>query len=196
MSDMAQPLGQQQLVESAPSRRIIVPKGHGWWWGVDPSTRGVSIAYVNAKGRRGVRTMPFAAGEGPARLAQILSLTRSNTGWLCLRGFNPGIVLIEQPSGKQDNPTLLYAVGVIQGAIAAALAEVYGREIRCEAVTSAHWKKVACGRGNIYKPKRRGDPYGVLTWAQANGYRGSSWDEADALGVAECARREIGLEER
>jgi hypothetical protein len=52
-------------------------------------------------------------------------------------------------------------------------------------------------RGNLYKPKRGHTfEYGVLTWARQNGYAGCSWDEADAWGIAEAARREVALEER
>jgi hypothetical protein len=60
-------LAQQELVEPAPVRRLIVPQQCGSWWGVDPSTV-------------------------------------------------PGLVMVEQPSGKMENPNLLYAVGVILAA--------------------------------------------------------------------------------
>jgi hypothetical protein len=35
-----------------------------------------------------------------------------------------------------------------------------------------------------------------MKWARLNGYTGASWDEADALGIAEAARRDTALEER
>jgi hypothetical protein len=34
-----------------------------------------------------------------------------------------------------------------------------------------------------------------VTWARENGYTGLSWDEADAWGIAEAARREVELGE-
>jgi Holliday junction resolvasome RuvABC endonuclease subunit len=193
MSDMGLAVHQQQLdVAVSPGRRIIVPRGCGSWWGVDPSTQRVSIAYVSSDGSRGVATRPFASGQGPARLAEIHAETVLFAASLILDGWpHPGLIYIEQPSGKMDNPNLVYAVGVIQAAIAHQRSEA-----KIETVTSSHWKKVTCGAGNIFKPKKRGDTYGVLQWAQANGYRGSSWDEADALAIAECARREVALEER
>lgn len=203
---MAQLLGQQQLLEPSPQRRIIVPVGHDAWWGVDPSTLRVALAGVQPVPdglERWVRTVSFASLDGPARLAHIYRETHDlvfglaeragETGW----PTPPGIVFVEQPSGKQQNPELVYAVGVIQAAIYDALYSGLGRPVRIETCTSSWWKKRACGRGDIYKPKR-GDrtPYGVLVWAQSNGYDGSSWDEADAFGIAEAARREVALDGR
>jgi hypothetical protein len=69
-------LAQQELVEPAPVRRLIVPRGHSAWWGVDPSTVRLSVAYVTPDGARGVRTVPFARVEGPARLSEIYAQTR------------------------------------------------------------------------------------------------------------------------
>jgi hypothetical protein len=68
--------------------------------------------------------------------------------------------------------------------------------VRIETCTSSWWKKRGCGWGAIYKPKRVTEEYGVLTWARQNGYEGASWDEADAWGIAEAARREVALDER
>jgi hypothetical protein len=194
-------LAQQELVEPAPVRRLIVPRGHSAWWGVDPSTTRVSVAYVWREGARGVRTVPFARVEGPARLSEIYAQTRFIAADLVTTRFGafptPGLVLVEQPSGKMENPNLSYAVGVIQAALYDGLYSALGRAAQIETCTSSWWKKRACGRGNLYKPKR-GDPepYGVLTWARQNGYAGASWDEADAFGIAEAARREVALEER
>jgi hypothetical protein len=191
-------LAQQELVEPAPVRRLIVPQQCGSWWGVDPSTVRLSVAYVTPEGRRGVRTVPFARAEGPARLSEIYAQTRSFAaeGFLYAGFPLPGLVLVEQPSGKMENPNLSYAVGVIQAALYDGLYSALGRAVRIETCTSGWWKKRACGRGNLYKPKSRNDEYRVLTWARQNGYAGYSWDECDAWGIAEAARREVALEER
>jgi hypothetical protein len=107
--------------------------------------------------------------------------------------------MVEQPSGSKQavNLPLIYAVGVIHMALYDGLLEVTGKPVRIESCVSSWWKRKACGRGNIAKP-RKGDAseYGVLTWARQNGYDGSSWDAADAWGIAEAARREVALEER
>ena len=65
------------------------------------------------------------------------------------------------------------------------------------------WKKLATGRGNLSKidpktkkPWKDREAYGVLKWARTNGYMGNSWDESDALGIAEAARRLVHLEAR
>jgi hypothetical protein len=188
-------LEQQELMEPAPSRRIIVPKGHGAWYGVDPSTLRLSAAFVTREGARGVSTVPFPRAEGPERLAVIYTHTRQfwwramQAGWPA-----PGLVMVEQPSGKMENPNLSYAVGVILAATWAAMDVFDGAAV--ETCTSSWWKKRACGRGDIYKPKKRAEDYGVVTWARANGYTGLSWDEADAWAIAEAARRTVALEER
>jgi len=188
-------LGQQELMEPGPRRRIIAPAGRSAWWGVDPSTRRVAVAGVSwaADGslERWVREMPFMPLDGPQRLVYIRQATVELAGrmmdWPALR---PGLVMVEQPGGTHRNYELFYATGVIVEAIASVVA------CPVEMVTPAWWKKRACGRGNIYKPKRKGEEYEVLTWARANGYTGLSWDEADAWGIAEAARREVALEER
>jgi hypothetical protein len=99
--------------------------------------------------------------------------------------------LVEQPSGKSENPNLSYAVGVVLAAVYDGLREAYGRAVALETVVSGHWKKVACGRGNVYKPTKKAlgrsplfEDYGVAVWARENGYDGTSWDECDALGIA------------
>jgi hypothetical protein len=224
---------------------LIVPRGHSAWWGVDPSTVRLSVAYVTREGARGVRTVPFARAEGPARLSEIYAQTASFAakaarGWQPIRWqltpqhpwepvpepavatqiyakyqatvrFQdpppaPGLVLVEQPSGKMENPNLSYAVGVIQAALYDGLYSALGRAVRIETCTSGWWKKRATGRGDVNKTMRvpgkekpvpvPHDEYGVLRWARQNGYAGCSWDEADAWGIAEAARREVALEER
>jgi hypothetical protein len=197
----AQFLGQQQLLQPPARRRIIVAPGHGAWWGIDPSTVRVSVAYIASDGARGVRTAPFPRSDGAARLSGIYAETVRFVVECASWGYGtfpaPGLVLVEQPSGKSENPNLSYAVGVIQAAVFDALYSHFRRAVQIETCTSSWWKKRACGSGAIFKPKRgSGEKYGVLTWAQENGYAGSSWDEADALGIAEAARREVALEER
>ena len=198
----------------SPARRLIVPRGHGaGWWGCDFSVRRLSLGFVAPDGRRGARTASIPELRGGARLAAIWSETvrivsdvvksspRFEDGQTVYRSEFPwpGVVLVEQPGGKSLNHPLEYACGVIQGAIHYALWRELSAEVVVDDVVPAHWKLVACGRGDIYKPdpkRGRPGPYGVLVWAQANGYRGTSWDEADALGIAECARREVALEVR
>lgn len=208
-------LEQQELMDPPAKRRMIVPKGHTAWWGVDPSTRRVAIAGVsraaNGSLDRWARSAAFAPVDGPQRLHDIREATYELVATMVapdlpgLAMSPPGLVLVEQPGGEHRNYELFYATGVIVEAIDAALL-LYGLRAQIEMVMPAWWKKAACGRGNIYKTMRvpgRSKPvpvpfeeYGVLVWARANGYRAHSWDEADAWAIAEAARRTVALEER
>lgn len=183
---MTTPLLQQEMFVPEPQRRLIVRRGMTAHYGVDPSTLRIAVA---CEGRVEVHSFPRT--DGLARLGDIYDSTADFMDGLSGWPY-PGFVLVEQPSGKTINLELTYAVGVIIAAMQSVLPGV-----RFETITSSSWKRIACGRGDIYKPKKGDDwEYGVLTWAKANGYEGSSWDAADALGIAEAARRLVTLEER
>lgn len=182
-----------------PARRLIVPRGHGSWMGVDPGTLRVAITSVHlnvaSQPVYRPRTVSFAPLEGGARLEAIWTDTRRFVKEEIEHGrfAPPGVVFVEQPSGKQPNPQLSYATGVIIGAVFAGVEDATGHRVRVETISSSSWKKTATGYGGWKKTVK---PYGVLRWATANGYAGSSYDEADAMGLAEAARRTVALEER
>jgi hypothetical protein len=202
-SDLAQ---QQELFQAPPRSRIAVPAGHTAWWGVDGSTKCIAIGVATEYAghvRRAVRSAPFPSPPTDGRrLAAIHAITSELAAELADR-YPPGLVLVEQPSGSSQvvNHELEYAVGVIQAAVYAAAGEP-----RMDMVVSSWWKARACGHGNLYKTMKvpgssRKKPlpleeYGVMRWARLVGYKGGSWDEADALGIAEAARREHALIER
>jgi hypothetical protein len=200
---VTQMLHQQELVEPPPLRRLIVPSSHTAWWGIDPSTQRIALGAVlrlpDGSLDRMARSAPFVALTGAPRLSEIRRVTREFVTGIATCCTWPGIVLVEQPGGSQRNWPLFYAVGVIIEAVHDALVDVTGTSVRVETMPPATWKKLACGRGNIYKPskaKGRTGEYGVLTWAHENGYEGTSWDECDALGLAEAARRTVALDPR
>lgn len=201
-----------ELFEPAPPRRVIVAEGSTAWWGVDFSTRAVSVGAVwevdpvpdDTAGRekrlqRSVVTISWPPTDGGARLAWAYDVVARTLGDHVRSQILPvpGLVGIERPSGKNVSEHLVHMEGILQGAVHAAL--VAAKVPVCKQVhpVPAHWKKLACGRGDIWKPKK-GDTheYGVLVWARSRGYTGSSWDEADALGIAEGLRREYALEPR
>jgi hypothetical protein len=199
----AQHLTQQELLSPPPRRHLVVPQGRAGWWGVDPSTLRIAVAGVRSVVCDGVRGVDrwvemeaFVPVEGAPRLSQIYAKSRA-LALRCARERGvPGVVLLEQPSGKVENPMLSYAVGVIMAAVYDGLYSAAGRAVHVETVTSSHWKRVSCGNGGLRKPKRKNEAYPVLEWARLNGYAGGSWDCADAWAIAECAHREIGLVER
>lgn len=200
-------IAQQELFEAPARRRLIVPKTTTSWWGVDGSTRGVAIGVTTTDDppRRAVRTAPFPRLNGPPRLSAIYADSRALAMTLAER-YPPGLILIEQPSGSSQvvNHELEYAVGVIQAAVYDGVFQALGHGARIETVVSSWWKAKACGKGNIYKTEKVNgrkrpvalEEYGVMRWARLNGYQGSSWDEADALAIAEAGRRDVALERR
>lgn len=201
---MAQVLGQEQLLEERPPIKVIVPQGQVCHWGVDPGSVRIAIATVDSERRRGVELLSLSTGAGAERLAaayrEIRALARSLAGEM---GLPPGVIVVEQPSGAVQNLPLLYVVGVTLAALYEGVAAATGLSPRIEVVPSSKWKRVACGRGDIYKPKKqKGQPspppegYEVLNWARRNGYVGSSWDAADAFGIAEYARKTYELAPR
>jgi len=173
--------------------RLIVRWGKRSWWGVDPSTKRIAIAYVTPEGERGgaIRSLPSAAG------ADRLEIIRVATIELCelLRDrAEPGVIVIEEAAGfgRRPNPELAYAVG------AALCGLVLGAPFtHVESVASSKWKLDVCGYGAISKPKpSETHEYAVLQWARSVGYEGTSWDEADAWAIAEYARGAYELDER
>jgi hypothetical protein len=195
-------LGQQELMEPPQRRRLQVAPGHTAIWGVDPSSVRLAVAGTDSDGKRWVGTAPFAPCDGPERLSAIYEQTRVFCSERLSVVRRPGYVLVEQPSGDKVNLPLYYAVGVIMAALYDAL-YLPGAPVRIETIPPQSWKKTACGRGNIYKPTKKKlgrtpifEDYDVAVWARLNGYEGSSWEEADAWGIAEAARREVALVER
>lgn len=200
---MTEQLAQQSMAELRPQpRSIIVPHGFSSWWGVDPSTRGVSIGWVTAAGERGV-VSELVREKGLARLPRLFQAGMKASLAAGRGGGYPGLIVIEQPSGsgQQVNHELEFAVGAIAAGI---LSGQPGGLPEFQLVVASWWKKRACGNGAIKKTRKVDgktralalDEYEVMRWAMLNGYRGASWDEADAMAMAEAARSEFALVER
>lgn len=186
---------QQQLVAPEPTRRLRT--AHPWWWGVDPSTQRVSVAWTQHNAHGLVRTVSFADVRGAQRLSVIYAEVRGLAAELA-GVVPPGIVVVEQPSGSKPNLELVYAVGAAIAGLYDGVCGVVGPQ-HFETVTSGHWKKALLGYGAIRKPSpkdvRAGAQYPVLEWARATqNYEGSLWDEADALAIAAWARQDVLLE--
>lgn len=206
MSDMSTAVAQAELSQAPARTTLRVPAGCTSWWGVDGSTRCVSIGVASPSGQRAVRTAPFPKISGPARLGAIYALTRDLALDLARR-YPPGLILVEQPSGSSQavNHELEYAVGVIQAAVYDGAYQAVRHGVPMDTVVASWWKARACGSGAIrktYKDAQTGrkrplalEDYEVMRWARSVGYKGTSWDEADALAIAEASRRETALVE-
>lgn len=176
-------------------KRLLVRPGQAAWWGVDPSTKRVAIAYVTPELDRGsvIRSLPTLAG------AERLESIRTATVELCQEAmirsrFMPGVIVVEEAAafGKRPNPEFAYAVGAVLCGLVLGAPRTH-----VEFVASAKWKLDVCGYGAISKPKpTEKRAYEVLEWAQQQGYEGTSWDEADAWAIAEYARDTYELDER
>lgn len=197
-------VGQTEMFEAPPTRRVIVPEGRGAWWGVDPSSLRCAIATIAADGLKGVELASFPNVDGPLRLSLIYAETRKLAATIA--GLvAPGIVLIEQPSGKFQNLELVYAVGATMAGVYDGVLAACGSPARFESKTSQWWKKRSFGRGDVYKPNKKTlgrapvpEDYAGLTWAWNAGMPRAinSWDAADAWGMAEAMRRDVALEQR
>jgi hypothetical protein len=101
------------------------------------------------------------------------------------------------------NHELEYAVGVIQAAVLDGVWSALGHGVQMETVVSSWWKSEGRrARATPTRPKKLPggrkrklalEEYHVMRWARLNGYQGSSWDEADAMGIAEAGRRDCEL---
>lgn len=197
-------LAQQELLEAAPSRRLIVPRGCGSWWGCDPGTLRFAVAAVVGPGEHRTALTSFSEARGGQRLSLIYDETRGFVARLLHDGWPlPGLVVFELPAGNPPNLELIYAAGVQQAAVFDAVLAETGRMVTTETMPTSSWKLAACGKGNLYKPTRKKlgrapvfEDYAVAVWARENGYMGRSYDECDALGLAEAGRRTVALDER
>lgn len=188
---------QTELLPPEPKRTIVGPGTFGW--GVDPSTLRVSIAWAEATGTaagevvdRGVLTRSFPKEDNLGRrYALIYSETIAATKDAAGRCW-PGLVWVEQPSGRNPNPRLSYAVGaIIAGLFAGLWSCAAGRALpEVETIESARWKKRAIGPGWANLKKDDGD---LIAVARTLGYAGASFDEADAWLMVEALRRTVRL---
>jgi hypothetical protein len=201
-------LEQQELLEVPPERTVALPttiSPTAGWWGVDISTARYNIGFIDRDGQRGVHSVKLGAandneGERLNRFQrQMCTLTET---MLAEPGVPlPGVVFVEQPGGQTVMPILWYAAGIAAQAIYQTVNRIHGYVPRVETMPPSKWKKIAVGRGNIYKPARKKgqppppiDAYPVWVWARTLGMpETGSWDDADAYGVAEAARKTIGI---
>jgi hypothetical protein len=174
-------------------KRLIVRKGKRSWWGVDPSTKRIAIAYVTPDGTRGsaIRSLPTLSGADRLEAIRIATIELCE---LLRTPAEPGVIVVEEPAGfgKRPNPELAYACGAVLCGLVPGAPHTH-----VDFVASSKWKADVCGYGGIAKPKpTEKRSYEVLQWAQGVGYDGSSWDESDAWAIAEYARGTYELDER
>lgn len=198
---------QQELIELPPDRAVVLPlsvRPVAGWWGVDVSTGRYNIGYVDQQGNRGVHSVRLGDANDNVgeRLNRFARQARTLIETMLDEGCPPpGVALVEQPSGAHVMPIMWYASGVAALAIYEVVHVRLGYVPRVETIPPSRWKLKAVGRGNISKPKRaKGAPprpledYPVWRWARTLGLPGdASWDDADAYGIAEAARRTIAI---
>jgi hypothetical protein len=187
-----------------PNFRLMASKTlhhdeHSFVWGVDLSTKSISMGWVTIDGvRRGVKSYDLAKkATGARRLYESRPLIIAATHDLA--AIAPPIAVgVEQPFGRFKKPTLQHMAAVIQLSIYEALLELYGKPALIYDINGTDWKGMVKDDGfarvaNFGKPdpKKGEDPadYPALLWAQANGYEGVDDNEADAICITEKIRR-------
>jgi hypothetical protein len=157
------------------------------FWGVDPSTQRVSIAYVTDNDLRHVMTRSFRQDlDDGARWAHVYAETFELCRALYLAA-PPRLVLVEQPfaspkGGNRVHPSSYMAIAGIM------IAAVRVTEAQVRMVNVSSWKARAYGKGNGHAGKDF-----MMAWARGQGYQGDLQDEADAYGLAEAARQTAGV---
>lgn len=143
-------------------------------WGLDISTKCIALA-IDREPRSWWFTLPLQHHlRGAQRLA---STHRRVDHWLrdSKTHFPPDAVFVEMPAGRHVAPTLIHHVGVVLA--------VLGNTVECPVVelSVSRWKQLAVGTGGATKDM-------TLQWARKRGYTGTSYDEADAIGIAAAGR--------
>jgi hypothetical protein len=198
---------QPGLFEPEPPRAVQAPGARGWW-GIDTALTHYVVGCVDVDlARRSdlVLTGRLGPSDGE-RLSRMASQLEQLIILILEDGAPaPGVVWVEQASGKAHEPDLVYAVGIAVTTSYQVLRRELGYAVLVDTVPSATWKsKLAPGAGGWYKTVNE---YKVLQWARANGYAGEDyapvgkngaarqvmWDHADGRGIAEGARKTFAL---
>lgn len=181
------------------------PADELWVWGVDVSTKRIAIACHGPDSTVRLREYGAKLRTG-ARLSEIYAavvvLARD-----IAEARPPLFVWVEQPAayGRMPEPQLMYAVGVAQAAIYAALEQRHEHPTEVRTIAVAEWKKRAVGHGNAKK-------YQVLDWAKNDGLEtdhscddlvrtgkrtctNAAHDAADAWAIGRAGARMLGVDE-
>lgn len=180
------------LFEPTEGRGPAAPPGASFVWGVDVSSKRVSIAVesdvldtvlenepIPPQTIRAVFTKSFMRPSSQTmgeRLA-IIHLETRDFAQAIGRRYWPEQVSVESPAMNPkggSEPVLEYATGVVVAALTAALA------VPVWMVPVGRWKARALGKGNASKAE-------ALEWAFGE-FGARIEDEADAAGVARAAR--------
>lgn len=145
-------------------------------WGIDVSTTRLAFAFASLD-TTAVKVETLITRTEEREGARLGLLDRQLRIFGRLRGamYPPACVWVEQASGRFQAPQLLYAIGVIQAALAETL------PCPVWTVPSSAWKKRSVGRGNASKEQ-------IAAWAESSGYEFEGQDEADAIGIAVAGR--------
>jgi Holliday junction resolvasome RuvABC endonuclease subunit len=149
-------------------------------WGIDPSTKRVSVGLVLPGHQIRVHTLSMPTGHFARRLAHGHAALCDWLPRLINHYGAPASILIEEPFGgvgqNQVHPSSNRSLGVLLAALSWALPHT-----DLDLIGPGTWKARSVGHGRASKDD-------VMSWAiAACGYAGSLQDEADALGIAWAA---------
>jgi Holliday junction resolvasome RuvABC endonuclease subunit len=147
-------------------------------WGIDPSTAALALGIHD-----GISYQTAAVGlprhtDPLRRLAASLPVAQEWLERVAHERGQPSLVVIEQPAGTghKVHPATWYATAMTAMATANAV------ECPIHMVGPPTWKMEALGKGSGHAKKGQ-----VFTWARVQGWKGTSQDEADTVGIARCA---------
>lgn len=146
-------------------------------WGCDPAFRRLALAGVEDGSVLGssYASLP-GTGDLAADLSTLSDTTQAMAYALQIRGGNPDVILVEQPSGKFANLNLTYATGVIIASLAR-----YGQVFT---YPSQSWRKAAFGKGGLRTADAK---VAAMDLAHELGYTGDNEDESEAICIAHAA---------
>ena len=146
-------------------------------WGIDPSTKRISVGLVLPEHQVRVHTLSLPTGNLAYRLAGMHSALMDWLPRLTRHYGMPAAVLVEEPMGasmSRVHPNSQRAVGVLLAALGGTLA------CPIDLCVPGTWKANSVGHGRASKED-------VARWAVTTcGYTGTLQDEMDALGIAWC----------
>jgi hypothetical protein len=166
----------------------LLTRGTPTAWGIDLSTYRIDIAFVAEDRRFQTNGCQLRTAKDPAIADQGGQLRTAlevlPVFFRAMAEFSPPCAIyVERPAGAARNIRLVQTAGIVLAAAASAT------DVPVWSVSSSDWKKRLGLPPSV--GKKAGAAYPPLVWARRIHPTVSSTDEADALGIACMAARDL-----